>query len=61
MNKSNWLRRYSKKSNLDLVMQQQSEISRLKKELAQARMELKILKKAIESTIEWGFNGTLKH
>ncbi len=43
---SNWLRRHRKKSTPDSVMQQQSEISRLKKELAQAKMELEILKKA---------------
>lgn len=43
---SNWLRRHRKKSTPDSVMQQQSEITRLKKELAQAKMELEILKKA---------------
>lgn len=43
---SNWLRCHRKKSTPDSVMEQQSEISQLKKELAQAKMELEILKKA---------------
>lgn len=43
---SNWLRRHRKNSSPDQVMQQQCEITRLKKELAQAKMELDILKKA---------------
>jgi transposase len=43
---SGWISRYRKKMTPDLVLQQQSELSRLKKELAQAKMELDILKKA---------------
>lgn len=41
-----WLARYKKQSSPDIVLQQQTELSRLKKELAQAKMELEILKKA---------------
>jgi transposase len=41
-----WLERHRKNTSPDSVLQQQSEISRLKKELAQAKMELEILKKA---------------
>ncbi|MDD3267408.1 MAG: hypothetical protein PHC75_09565 [Burkholderiales bacterium] len=42
---SGWLDRYRKNSVSD-SLQQQTEISRLKKELSQAKMELEILKKA---------------
>lgn len=41
-----WLEGHRKNTSPDSVLQQQSEISRLKKELAQAKMELEILKKA---------------
>ncbi len=41
-----WLARYKKQSSPDIVLQQQTELVRLKKELAQAKMELEILKKA---------------
>ncbi len=42
---SGWLDRHRKSSTSD-VIQQQAEISRLKKKLSQAKMELEILKKA---------------
>ncbi|MDQ5981999.1 MAG: hypothetical protein QG570_764 [Patescibacteria group bacterium] len=41
-----WIAKYKKNSSPDIVVQQQAEISNLKKELAKAKMELEILKKA---------------
>lgn len=41
-----WLHQYKKQTSPDVVLQQQTEINQLKKELTRAKMELEILKKA---------------
>jgi len=41
-----WLKKYDKNSSPSVISEQQAELSRLKKELARARMENEILKKA---------------
>lgn len=43
---SGWLERHRRTVAPDSVLQHQAEISRLKRELSQAKMELEILKKA---------------
>lgn len=41
-----WLKKYNIKSSPSVISEQQAELSRLKKELARAKMENEILKKA---------------
>lgn len=43
---SGWIAKHKKASSPDILLKQNEEISNLKKELAKAKMELEILKKA---------------